>query len=116
MAAASGAEAASAAAAHLAAEAVHGAAVPIRGRIETVATVQQQGRTVSATAKAASCGFRTAITADQLDPDAMAELRTLPGDLADAVARFLVATGLEEDPERAYQYAVAAAVSRPGWG
>jgi hypothetical protein len=38
----------------------------------------------------------------------MAELRTLPGDLADAVARFLVATGLEEDPERAYQYAVAA--------
>ena len=38
----------------------------------------------------------------------MAELRTLPGDLADAVARFLVATGLEEDPERAYQYALAA--------
>jgi tetratricopeptide (TPR) repeat protein len=38
----------------------------------------------------------------------MAELRTLPGDLADAVARFLVATGLEEDSERAYQYALAA--------
>jgi tetratricopeptide (TPR) repeat protein len=48
------------------------------------------------------------ITAEQLDPEAMAELRTLPGDLADAVARFLVATGLEEEPERAYQYAVAA--------
>jgi tetratricopeptide (TPR) repeat protein len=38
----------------------------------------------------------------------MAELRTLPGDLADAVARLLVATGLETEPERAYQYAVAA--------
>ncbi|HUZ24319.1 MAG TPA: tetratricopeptide repeat protein [Streptosporangiaceae bacterium] len=38
----------------------------------------------------------------------MAELRTLPGDLADAVARFLVATGLEAEPERAYQYALAA--------
>jgi tetratricopeptide (TPR) repeat protein len=38
----------------------------------------------------------------------MAELRTLPGDLADAVARYMVATGVEEDPERAYQYAVAA--------
>jgi tetratricopeptide (TPR) repeat protein len=38
----------------------------------------------------------------------MAELRTLPGDLADAVARYLVATGLEEDLERAYQYAKAA--------
>jgi len=32
----------------------------------------------------------------------------LPGDLADAVARLLVATSLEEDPERAYQYAQAA--------
>jgi tetratricopeptide (TPR) repeat protein len=38
----------------------------------------------------------------------MAELRTLPGDLADAVARLLVAAGLETEPERAYQYAVAA--------
>jgi tetratricopeptide (TPR) repeat protein len=35
-------------------------------------------------------------------------LRTLPGDLADAVARLLVATGLEEDPEGAYQYALSA--------
>ncbi|MGH3393471.1 MAG: hypothetical protein ACRDPO_02160 [Streptosporangiaceae bacterium] len=48
------------------------------------------------------------ITADQLDPEAAAELRTLPGDLADAVARYLVAAGREEDPERAYDYARAA--------
>jgi tetratricopeptide (TPR) repeat protein len=48
------------------------------------------------------------ITADQLDPDARAELRTLPGDLADAVARLLVAAGLAEDAERGYEYAVAA--------
>jgi tetratricopeptide (TPR) repeat protein len=45
------------------------------------------------------------ITADQLDPAAAAELRTLPGDLADAVARRLVAAGAAEDPERAYLYA-----------
>ncbi|HVB42715.1 MAG TPA: hypothetical protein VNF47_08440 [Streptosporangiaceae bacterium] len=49
-----------------------------------------------------------AITADQLDPAARAELRTLPGDLADAVARLLVAAGLAEDAERGYQYTVAA--------
>jgi tetratricopeptide (TPR) repeat protein len=48
------------------------------------------------------------ITADQLDPEARDELRTLPGDLADAVARLLVAASLEEDPERAYQYAQGA--------
>jgi tetratricopeptide (TPR) repeat protein len=48
------------------------------------------------------------ITSDQLDPQAAAELRTLPGDLADAVARYLVAAGREEDPERAYEYARAA--------
>jgi hypothetical protein len=48
------------------------------------------------------------VTADQLDPQAAAELRTLPGDLADAVARYLVAAGREEDPERAYEYARAA--------
>ncbi|HUC60088.1 MAG TPA: tetratricopeptide repeat protein [Streptosporangiaceae bacterium] len=48
------------------------------------------------------------ITADQLDPEARAELRTLPGDLAEAVARFLVASGAAEDPERGYDYAVAA--------
>jgi tetratricopeptide (TPR) repeat protein len=48
------------------------------------------------------------ITADQLDPEARAELRTLPGDLADAVARLLVAAGSADDPERGYEYAVAA--------
>jgi len=48
------------------------------------------------------------ITADQLDPEARAELRTLPGDLADAVARQLVAASLEEDPAQAYLHAKAA--------
>jgi tetratricopeptide (TPR) repeat protein len=48
------------------------------------------------------------ITADQLDAEARAELRTLPADLADAVARQLVAAGLDEDPERAYLHAMAA--------
>ena len=45
------------------------------------------------------------ITADQLDPEALAELRTLPGDLADVIARLLVATSVTEDPELAYRYA-----------
>jgi tetratricopeptide (TPR) repeat protein len=48
------------------------------------------------------------ITADMLDPAARAELKTLPGDLADSVARYLVAAGLAEDPELAYQYVQAA--------
>jgi tetratricopeptide (TPR) repeat protein len=48
------------------------------------------------------------ITADQLDPDARAELRTLPGDLAEAVAKLLVAAVQEEDAERSYQYALSA--------
>jgi tetratricopeptide (TPR) repeat protein len=48
------------------------------------------------------------ITADQLDPEARAELRTLPGDLADAVARLLVAASQEPDPERAYEYSLQA--------
>jgi tetratricopeptide (TPR) repeat protein len=48
------------------------------------------------------------ITADQLDPEARAELRTLPGQLADAVARRLVAASLEPDPDRAYEYALQA--------
>ena len=48
------------------------------------------------------------ITADQLDPEAREELRTLPGDLADAVARLLAAASLEEDPDRAYRYAKTA--------
>lgn len=45
------------------------------------------------------------ITADQLDPAAAAELRTLPADLATAVARRLVAASLAEDPEAGYQLA-----------
>ncbi len=45
------------------------------------------------------------ITADQLDPEALAELRTLPGDLAEVIAKLLVATSLTEDPQRAYLYA-----------
>jgi tetratricopeptide (TPR) repeat protein len=35
----------------------------------------------------------------------MAELRTLPGDLAEVVARLLVATSLTDDPKLAHQYA-----------
>lgn len=35
-------------------------------------------------------------------------MRTLPGDLADAVARLLVAAGLADDAELGYRYAVAA--------
>ncbi len=48
------------------------------------------------------------VTADQLDPQVRAELRTLPGDLADAVARRLVAADLTEDPEQAYEFTLAA--------
>ena len=48
------------------------------------------------------------ISADQLDPQVRAELRTLPGDLADAVARRLVAANLAENPEQAYQFTLAA--------
>jgi hypothetical protein len=48
------------------------------------------------------------VTADQLDPQARAELRTLPADLADSVARWLVAASQEEDPETAYEYALQA--------
>jgi len=48
------------------------------------------------------------ITAEQLDPEARAELRTLPRDLADAVAAWLVAAAAEEDPDRAFEYAVQA--------
>jgi tetratricopeptide (TPR) repeat protein len=45
------------------------------------------------------------ITADQLDVEATAELRTLPADLASVIARLLVATSLAEDPDEAYRYA-----------
>jgi hypothetical protein len=48
------------------------------------------------------------VTADQLDPAARAELRTLPSDLAESVARFLVAAATARDPDRGYDYALAA--------
>jgi tetratricopeptide (TPR) repeat protein len=48
------------------------------------------------------------VTADQLDPAARAELRTLPADLAESVARYLVAAAETEDAERGYEYALAA--------
>jgi tetratricopeptide (TPR) repeat protein len=49
-----------------------------------------------------------AITAQQLDPEARAQLHSLPNDLADTVARYLVAAGMAEDPEQGYEYAQAA--------
>jgi tetratricopeptide (TPR) repeat protein len=45
------------------------------------------------------------ITPDQLDSEAAAELRTLPGDLASVIARLLVATSVTEDPEQALKFA-----------
>jgi tetratricopeptide (TPR) repeat protein len=48
------------------------------------------------------------VTADQLDADARAQLNSLPNDLADSIARYLVAAGLEEDTEKAYAYTQAA--------
>jgi hypothetical protein len=48
------------------------------------------------------------VSAQQLDPQALAQLHSLPNDLADTVARFLVAAGLAEDPEQGYAYAQAA--------
>jgi len=48
------------------------------------------------------------ITADQLDPAARAELNTLPGDLAEAVARQLIAASIADDPDRGYRHAQAA--------
>jgi hypothetical protein len=48
------------------------------------------------------------ITAQQLDPEARAQLHSLPNDLADTVARYLVAAGMAEDQERGYEYAQAA--------
>ena len=46
----------------------------------------------------------------ELDRDVQAELRSLRNDIATAVARHLVAAGriIDEDPERAYQHALAA--------
>ncbi len=48
------------------------------------------------------------ISADQLDPSRRAELRTLPRDLAERVARHLAAAEQTTDAELAYQHAVAA--------
>ena len=48
------------------------------------------------------------MSADQLDPQARSQLTSLPNDLADSVARHLVAADLDEDPERGYTYAQAA--------
>jgi tetratricopeptide (TPR) repeat protein len=48
------------------------------------------------------------ISAAQIDPDARAQLHSLPNDLADTVARYLVAAGMAEDPEQSYEYAQAA--------
>jgi tetratricopeptide (TPR) repeat protein len=48
------------------------------------------------------------VTAQQLDPEARAQLHSLPNDLADSVARYLVAAGMEEDPEKSYAYTQAA--------
>ena len=48
------------------------------------------------------------VAAEQLDPEARAQLRSLPNDLADGVARYLVATGTAADPEQGYAYAQAA--------
>ena len=39
---------------------------------------------------------------------ARTQLNSLPNDLADSVARYLVASGLAEDPEQGYQYTLAA--------
>jgi tetratricopeptide (TPR) repeat protein len=48
------------------------------------------------------------ITAAQLNPDARTQLHSLPNDLADTVARLLVAAGMAEDPQQGYEYAQAA--------
>src|SRR5205823_5372910 len=48
------------------------------------------------------------ITPEQLDPEARSQLNSLPNDLADIVARYLVAAGLADDPEQGYAYAHAA--------
>ncbi len=44
----------------------------------------------------------------QLDSEARAQLNSLPNDLADTVARYLVAAGMAEDAEQGYEYAQVA--------
>jgi tetratricopeptide (TPR) repeat protein len=48
------------------------------------------------------------VSADQLEPEARAQLNSLPNDLADSVARYLVAADLAADPEQGYAYTQAA--------
>src|SRR4029077_7534171 len=48
------------------------------------------------------------VTPDQLDREARSQLNSLPNDLADIVARYLVAADLADDPEQSYAYAQAA--------
>ena len=48
------------------------------------------------------------ISAEQLDPEARDQLNSLPNDLADLVARYLVAAALADDPEEGYGFAQAA--------
>jgi len=49
-----------------------------------------------------------AITPQQLDPEARSQLNSLPNDLADSVARYLIAASLATDPEQGYAFAQAA--------
>ena len=48
------------------------------------------------------------VSAEQLDPEARAQLHSLPNDLADSVARYLVAADLAGTPQQGYDYAQAA--------
>jgi len=56
-------------------------------------------------AEPAGLSLPEGVAADQLHPEARGELKTLPKDLADAVARWLVAAASAEDPGKAYEYA-----------
>ena len=61
-----------------------------------------------ATAYVAGPHVPDSVSAEQLDPQARSQLNSLPNDLAESVARYLVAADLAEDPERGYAYAQAA--------
>ncbi len=78
-----------------------------RGR-EAGADRADRGRSLGRESRAPGLEIPEDITADHLDPEARAELRALPGQLADAVARWLVAASQEPDPERAYEYSLQA--------
>ncbi len=83
-----------------------------RGACAGKATLGRPGRAAAAIqarkATRRDRRFPDDISADQLDPEARAQLRTLPGHLADAVARLLVAASQEPDPDRAYEYSLQA--------